>query len=143
MKSLATLIKLQKNLVDEQRLHIARLQEHLDQIEKNIAALEIEKAREQVAANSSPEARLTYGAFLASAIKRGDSFEKERRATAQAIEIARAKLTELFEEQKRYEIAEETRQRAEVAEEQRRERIILDEVGSVGFIRKQDKDGSH
>ena len=47
MKSLATLIKLQKTRVDEQRLTLTRLQAHLENIENSIAALEIRKAREQ------------------------------------------------------------------------------------------------
>ena len=34
MKSLATLIKLQKTLVDEQRIQLAKLQARLDEIER-------------------------------------------------------------------------------------------------------------
>ena len=66
MKTLTTLIKLQKSRVDEQRQHVAKLQLMLDAIVQKITALEIEKAREQVAAENNPGARSTYGAFSAS-----------------------------------------------------------------------------
>jgi len=43
-EELSTLIKLQKTHVDEQRQHLARLQERLDYIEGKIAEVEIRKA---------------------------------------------------------------------------------------------------
>jgi flagellar biosynthesis chaperone FliJ len=57
MKSLSTLIKLQKTHVDEQRLALARLQARLEEIEQSIAMLEIKKAREQTVAQENGEAR--------------------------------------------------------------------------------------
>jgi hypothetical protein len=137
MKSLSTLIKLQKTHVDEQRVALARLQARLDDIEKSVAELEIRKAREQVAAQESPESRVTYGAFLKSAVKQGRELEKERQVSVVAVEIARQKLTELFEDQKRYEIAEAARVAAEEQEERRRETKDLDEVGGMSHQRKK------
>jgi hypothetical protein len=139
MKSLATLIKLQKTYVDEQRLHLAKLQARLEQIVRDIALHEIMKAREQVAAEQHREARATYGAFLKAAVKKGRELEKERQTAAHAVEIARDKLAQLFEEQKRYELAEAARLEAEAKEERRKERIELDEIGSVSFVRKKGK----
>jgi flagellar biosynthesis chaperone FliJ len=136
-KTLATLIKLQKSYVDEQRLHLAKLQDMLDAIVLRIAQLEIEKARELVAAEDNPEAAATYGAFLKRISAKGRELEKERQAATHAVEIARAKLAELFEEQKRYEIAEAARIEAEAKEERRRERIDLDEVGGVTHERRK------
>ena len=138
MKSLAALIKLQKTYVDEQRLMLAKLQDHLAQIEQDIAAIEIEKAREQIAAQASAEARATYGAFLRACVARERALDKERISALAAIDIARDRLAELFEEQKRYEIAETTRREAEAADERRRERIELDEIGSISHARKTD-----
>ncbi|MDX2028366.1 MAG: hypothetical protein SFW62_07000 [Alphaproteobacteria bacterium] len=137
MKSLATLIKLQKTYVDEQRLLLARLQEQLDAIEQAIAVLEIQKVREQEVARDNEEARATYGAFVKAALDKGKELEKHRQIAEAAIEAAREKLSELFEEQKRYEIAEEARIEAEEREERRRETIELDEIGSVRHTRKQ------
>jgi flagellar biosynthesis chaperone FliJ len=137
MKSLSTLIKLQKTRVDEQRLALTRLQGLLEEIERNIAKLEVKKAHEQVAAQESAEARATYGAFLKAVVTQGRDFEKQRAVMIEAIEIARQKLRELFEEQKRYEIAEVARLAAEQKEERRKETMELDEIGAVTFTRKK------
>ena len=136
-KTLATLIKLQKALVDEQRQQLSKLQDILEEIERRIAAVEIEKAREQVAAENNPGATATYGAFLKRITTRGRELEKERRIMVFAVDQAHAKLSELFEEQKRYEIAEEARLAAEIKEEQRRERLDLDEIGGVTHERRK------
>jgi hypothetical protein len=96
MKSLDTLIKLQKTRVDEQRVALVKLQEHLENLEKGIAALEVQKAREQVAAQENPEAAVTYGAFLKTAVKQGRELEKQRQTMEIAINIARNILYELF-----------------------------------------------
>ncbi len=137
MKSLSTLIKLQKTRVDEQRQHVAKLQAHLEMIDRQITELEISKAREQVAADQSPEARTTYGAFLKGAVLKGRELDKQRRVAADAVEIARQQLTALFEEQKRYEIAEAARIAKERREEQRRETIELNEIGGMTHDRNK------
>lgn len=137
MKSLTTLIKLQKTRVDEQRQTLAKAQEFLDSVEQQIVQLEIKKVREQAAAQEYPEARLTYGAFLKAAVRDGRALEKQRAVAIAAVEAARDKLAELFEEQKRYEIAAAHRQAAEDREERRRETIELDEVGGVTYTRKK------
>lgn len=130
-KTFATLIKLQKLSVDEQRQVLARLQDALEKIEHRIAELEIQKTRESLAVAQNPDARSTYGAFLQGVATKGRGLERERKAAAHAVDQARAKLSELFEEQKRYEIAEEQRIEAEIKEEQRQERIELDEIGGT------------
>jgi len=136
MKSLATLIKLQKTRVDEQRILVLQLLERLEGIEGKIVQLEIRKARELAAAKDN-EARATYGAFLKAMVAEGRELEKERHTAALAVKIAQDKLAELFEEQKRYEIAEQQRLDEEAQEERRRERIELDEIGGVMHERKK------
>lgn len=140
MKTLETLIKLQKSLIDEQRQHLARLQDHLDNVLHRIAELEVEKAREQLAAEAHPEARTTYGAYVRRAADRGKQLEIERVAAQQAVDIAHARLAEMFEEQKRYEIAEEARLEAEAREESRREGLQMDEVGGMTHERRRNND---
>jgi hypothetical protein len=139
MKSLATLIKLQKTYVDEQRLVLARLQEHLEQIEQEIAAHEIAMTREQIAAQNDEQARFAYGAYVKAAVAQARILEKGRQTAVESVEIARVKLSELFEEQKRYEIAQAAREEAAAAEQRKLDRLELDEVGSVQFTRKKDE----
>jgi flagellar FliJ protein len=138
IKSLAILIKLQKTRVDEQRIHLNHLQERLEQIDNKIAQVEIRKAREQEAAQNG-EARLTYGAFAKAMVAEGRVLEKERQTAAMAVKIAHDKLAELFEEQKRYEIAEQQRIDVEVRAERRRETIELDEIGGMRHERKKSE----
>lgn len=137
MKSLATLIKLQKTRVDEQRQMLARANDRLLKIEQAIANLEQQKEREKVAAAQDAEKAVTYGAFLKVAIKRGRDLEKERQIAQAAVDAARAALAELFEEQKRYELAEENRIAEERREEARRETAELDEIGGVTHQRRK------
>ena len=137
-KSFATLIKLQKSLVDEQRQVLCRLQDRLDSIDAAIAQLEILKAREQEAASQEVVFRSTYGEFLKTAVLRGRVLEKERLLAARAVELAHDKLAEMFEDQKRYETAEAQRLAEEAQEEMRLERIALDEIGSIMHERKRE-----
>jgi flagellar export protein FliJ len=139
VKSLTTLIKLQKTHVDEQRQHVAKLQERLAQIEKAIRDLETQKVQEQAAARKSAENAITYGAFLKAAVRRGRALEKDRQTAEAAVHVALGKLAELFEEQKRYEIAEERRIEEEKREELRRERVELDEIGGITHQRRKVK----
>jgi hypothetical protein len=136
MKSLLTLIKLQKTFVDEQRQHLGRLLTQLEQIEKKIIDLELTKAREQAAAQDD-ESRATYGAFLKDMVNKGRVLEKDRKTAAMAVKIAQEKLAELFEEQKRYEIAQDQRAAAGEQELRRKETLELDEVGGIMHERKK------
>jgi len=137
MHSLSTLIKYQKTLVDEQRLVLARAQDGLDRVVQAIAQLESEKIREQAATKEHPENAVTYGEFLKRAIKRGRELVKERQISEAAVNAAHEKLTELFEEQKRFEIAEAARLKAEEREERRIETAELDEIGGITHERRK------
>jgi len=137
MKSLATLIKLQKTRVDEQRLHLARIEEHLAQIEQAIRDLNEQKKREQVAAKKDTANAVTYGAFLKRTIRRGRELDKERLVAIEAVRLARERLAELFEEQKRYELAQQHRDEQARREESRRLTIELDEIGGITHQRRK------
>ncbi|MFA6279747.1 MAG: hypothetical protein WC612_03010 [Bdellovibrionales bacterium] len=139
MKSLVTLIKLQKTKVDEQRVLLANLQKQLTDIQAQIDALMEQQAQQTAMLRQEPALALNYDLYLKGAIKRLEEFEKRKRTVELAVNLARDKLAELFEEQKRYELAEKARLEEEEAEEQRRETHILDEVGSVSFVRKKKK----
>lgn len=136
MQGLPTLIKLQKARVDEQQQILAKLIAHLERVEKDMRDLEELFDREQAAFRAHPEMGQTYGAFVKRSIERARQLEKDHRTAETAVDLARNRLAELFEEQKRYEIALANRLAAAEKEENRRERILLDEVGSVSYARK-------
>jgi len=139
MKSLAALIKLQKTRVDEQRLLLSKLQEQLDRLDGAIEALKIDQEKQRDLLGREPDAGLTYGQYLDATLKKRKKLERDRVAIAMAVNLARDKLAEVFEEQKRYEIAERNRLEEEEREEQRQERLTLDEIGSIVFIRKKKR----
>jgi hypothetical protein len=138
-KSFATLIKLQKTLVDEQRQKLARLAENLERLEGRIAQLQAMKAREHEAAQQDPVARMTYGAFVKMVIVMERDLGRRRHEAALELYLAQDKLAELFEEQKRYEIAEGQRLEEIAREELRIETLMLDEIGSVMHERKRNE----
>ncbi|MDD2325826.1 MAG: hypothetical protein PHW63_07500 [Alphaproteobacteria bacterium] len=137
MKSLATLIKLQKTRVDEQRIVLAKMHDQLEAAQIRVALHKAEMEAQQDLLHDDPSMGLTYGAYLLVAKKKTAELEKNRRAAEYAVHIALEKLAEVFEEQKRYEIAQQNRLARQRKEELHRETLFLDEVGSVGFVRKQ------
>lgn len=141
MKSLATLIKLQKTRVDEQRLVVAKMQEQLAIILQQIADLEAEQECQRILLHQDSSFALTYGEYVKRALRQREGLERKKKAAEYAVQLALDKLAEVFEEQKRYEIAEQNRLEQAAQEEQRRETQMLDEVGSVSFIRKKKHGG--
>lgn len=139
MHTLDTLIKLQKAEVDEQRQMLAKLQDYLDSLDRQLAELQIEQAREQIAAKQNPAAAVTYGNYVKQALIKQEELTQRRASAAAAVELARERLADLFEAQKRYEIVAANREAEALRVEQRNERIELDEIGSVRFAREQDK----
>ena len=141
MKRLGTLIKLQKSLVDDQRRMLADLQNIQGRIEAEIAALEAARLHEEdVARHAEPEAMVTPAPFMAKTRARLEQLTKALADAAEAVEIARDKLAELFETQKRYEIIRDRRAAEEAAEASRRDRMELDEIAETGHQRKTRRD---
>ncbi|MBI1273281.1 MAG: hypothetical protein GC131_04260 [Alphaproteobacteria bacterium] len=137
MKSIATLIKLQKSRVDEQRQILAEQQSILDRIEQEVVQLATQQAIEQEAVRAAPETSSTYGAFVKWATERARQLEVARFAAVAAVEQAREVLAELFEEQKRYEIVAANRAAEEEKEKLKQEQGELDETAVMNYERKQ------
>ncbi len=136
-RSLQTLIKLQKTKVDDQRQLLTRLREQLDLVLAEIETLRIEQATQQALLRTMPEMAVTYSDYLQESLKKEKLLDRKRRTAEKAVDIAHDRLSELFEEQKRYEIAQREREEEEARAEAVRETKTLDEVGSVTYIRKQ------
>jgi flagellar export protein FliJ len=137
MKSLLTLIKLQKTKVDEQRIFLLKLQEQLAHIDSEILRLNKEKAEQEDLLHVDSSYGMTYADYLRAYLNKMQFYQRKRNSLEYAVNIARDKLAELFEEQKRYEIALQNRREEEAREELRQETHVLDEVGSVGYLRRK------
>jgi len=137
MKNLKTLVKLQKTKVDEQRIVLLKVQTILDEIIISIENLEKDKKKQEELLHKEPEVGMTYADYLNQYINKKEHLHKKKESTQYAVDLARNQLAELFEEQKRYEIALQKRIDEAKQEEQRKERLYLDEVGSTSFLRKK------
>lgn len=141
IKSLDTLIKLQKTLVDDHRRMLADLQNINDRIAAEIVALEASRRSEEVVARGAQAIEMmTLAQFLGAVKNRLEQLLKAKAEAQAAVEVAREKLAELFETQKRYEIIRDQRNAAELAEEQKQERLELDEIAEQGHQRKGTKE---
>lgn len=137
MKSLDTLIKLEQARVDDHRRLLADLQDVLNRIEAEIAALNLKRmVEEEVAREAEPLERVTLEQFLARVAQRLAQLEKARQDAAAAIALERERLAEAFETQKRYEIVRDQRAAAALAEEKRLEQMELDEIAGQSHERK-------
>ncbi len=138
MKTLGTLIKLQKSLVDEQRRMLTDLQNILDRIDHEIVELTVAQAREEgVVRDAEPVARQTFSLFIMTVKARLERLMAAKQQAVEEVEKAREKLAELFEAQKRYEIISEQREAAALAEENRQEQMELDETAAQGHQRRK------
>lgn len=141
MGDLKSLIRYHRWQLDEKRREVADLNAMLDRLHEQQAALEAEITAEQQAARSHGDVAFSYAGFAQQALRR-------RRTLAGAVaqvesQIARATdvLREMFQEVKRYELAQDERTRQEKAKQRHRENTMLDEVAAMGFQRRrQDPD---
>lgn len=143
MGDLKALIRYHRWQLDEKRREVADLNAMLDRLHEQQTALEAEITAEQQAARSHGDVAFSYASFAQQALRR-------RRAVAGAIaqvegQIALATdvLRDMFQEVKRYELAQDERTRQEKAKLRHRENAMLDEVAAMGFERRrQNRDAS-
>ncbi len=137
MKTLGTLIKLQKSVVDDHRRMLADLQNVLERIENEIENIIAERAQEEaVARKATPAELMTMESFLAQLKNRLVHLQQAKQDATAAIEVARERLAEVFETQKRYEIIREQREAAILAEEKRQDQLTLDETAAQAHERQ-------
>lgn len=136
MSALESLIRLHRWQLDERRRDLATLEDLAQKLAEERVRLEAEDAREQKAALTSPEAARGYAGYAKRLIDRRRKLAQSAAELAQQIARARDALSEAFQEVKRYEIAEASRQRLEGEREQKRQQRVLDDLGTEGFRRR-------
>ncbi len=129
MRDFHTLIKVQKFHLDQQRQVLAARQAEADAIIMAIAMLQANLETEKARAAANPEANINVGIFIKAELERHIRLQSDLSAKEREIDVEREKLALLFEELKRYEIAQETRDREARAEEEKQENFELDELG--------------
>lgn len=129
MKSLKTLIKLQKRELDQLRRQVAALEGARDNLIATIERLQDELVRELEAANTMMDLRGFFGDF-------SDAIKKKQRALASKVVQFEQQIQELaieignrFSELKKYEIALEAHKKREKEKEAKKEQAEMDEMG--------------
>jgi flagellar protein FliJ len=126
---LATLIRLHRWRLDEERRSLAAALRELDLRELALRELETEITSEQESACTGPAAAgIDYGAYARQAAQRRASC-REAIATAEAeVSRRREQVQGRYRELRTFELAEESRCRRVAAEAARRERLALDGI---------------
>lgn len=137
MKSLDTLIRLQKFELDEKRRKLAELQGLRDDMAARIERLEAQMKTEAVNALGNDEVGFAYANYISAALDRRKTMLTSLDELDQRVLAARDEVAEAFQEVKKYEVARENRQKRERAERLKRENETLDEVGVGAFTRRQ------
>lgn len=109
MRQLETLIKMHKHHVDEQRRILAARQAEADAIIMAIAALQanLEMEKERAAQSDEPEITYSIGLYIKEQLKKHERMQRDLSAKEAEVNAEREKLSVMFEELKRYEIAQE------------------------------------
>lgn len=134
---LKALIRYHKWRLDEKRRALAELHSLADKLREQLAALEDEIKAEQETARQSTEAALTFANYITQANFRKKTLAESIAQVDRQIEVATDEMRDVFQEVKRYEIAQEERTRREKEKIRRREAAMFDEVAATGFQRRQ------
>lgn len=140
MSSLASVIRLHKWQLDEQRRALADLHNLADRLKSEAERLEEEIRHEQETAKADFEASFGYPAYAKAATERRKRIAQSIAQVDRQIAAATDAVAESFQELKRFELAEEERKRREADKLRRKENAMLDETALVGFRRRKAED---
>lgn len=129
MKQLETLIKMHKFYVDEQRRVLGVKQAEADAIMMAIATLQanLEMEKERAAQTEEPEVLFSIGIYIKEQLKKNERLQLDLSAKEAEVAVERDKLSAMFEELKRYEIAQENWEEEQRMAEQKAENKVYDE----------------
>jgi flagellar export protein FliJ len=136
VKSLNTLIRLQKQKVDELRRRQGALENKRQQLLQRLEDLADELKKEQKLASENPEMGGFFGDFAGRIrLRREETTAEIKKVEKQMDELA-AQIRAAFAEQKRYEIVRDQRLAEQRAQLEKRETEQLDETGAQAHERK-------
>lgn len=134
---LATLVRLHRWQLDEQRRLLGDALRLLADAEQRVRALEEEVILEQQVVGEASETSVFYGTYaLATVARRKDAAQAVVHAQA-AVAERRAMLTTAWRTLRTFELAEESRRERHEQEVARRERRQLDEIAVIARARAE------
>jgi len=128
MSTLETLIRVHRWQLDEQRRRVAEIETLITKLRADLERLETECQTEQQTAAASAEASFAYGAYATAVIERRRKLTLSLVEAEQQAAKAREALADVFQEVKRYEIANARRLLNQRAEAERLQQNDMDEI---------------
>ena len=132
--SLRTLSRIQKFQIDEQRKLLNEQLEKEEQLEKQLADMAAELEREKAFAGENPQVG-DFGSYMKRHIERREKLENMLAGVRRRIEEIRDVISDMFKEQKTYEIVDRNRQEGVLKEEEGKMQKTLDEIGTNNYIK--------
>ena len=137
MKSLDTLIRLQKWQLDEKRRQLGDLRRMHADLAASIARLDEDIANEAVLARKDPSLGATFGAFAQAAADRKERLVGSLRELDGQILLVEQDISASFTELKKVELTKESREARIRQSNDRRAQGALDEIGATMARRRQ------
>ena len=136
MNSLKQLIRLHRWNLDEKRRKLNEFESLRDRMLGDIAELEQLAERETEIAAQNREGAMAFPQFFSVLLERRRKLTNSLGEVEVAIEEARERLAEAFQEVKRYEIAAENAAKREADKRRLKETTLENELGLESFRRK-------
>ena len=136
MNSLKQLIRLHRWNLDEKRRKLNEFESLRDRMLGDIAEMEQLAERETEIAAQNQEGAMAFPQFISVLLERRRKLTNSLGEVEVAIEEARERLAEAFQEVKRYEIAAENAAKREADKRRLKETTLENELGLESFRRK-------
>lgn len=136
--SLQTLTRIQKFQIDEQRKilndYLAKEEKILNDLKRMF--LEYEKEKEFAASQGYIG---DFGAYTKRWLQYKEALEQALEDVRRKIAEVRDIISDMFKEQKTYEIVDKNRKEREIKEEELKSQKMLDEIGTNAYIKRNKK----
>ena len=136
--ALATLSRIEKFNINEQRKILVALQEQQDDLNLKLDNLNLQFEQEKAFQRQNSMVG-DFGAYVKKYLAEKELLENDIATLEQQIENVRNTIADMFKEQKTFEIIDETRQQRAQKEEDLKDQKQLDEIGTNNYIKHQEK----
>ena len=140
-KSLKTLSRIQKFKIDEQRKLLVEKQTEEERIINNLKQLEQRYNEEKLFVQENPNIG-DFGLYTKRYLEIKQEQEECLSLIREQIEAIRDKISEMFKEQKTFDIVDRERDKANRKELEQKEQKLLDEVGTNAYIKHHDENNT-
>ncbi len=139
-KDLKTLIRVHKFELDEKQRRLGNLLRFEQALQNRKILLAKRFIEEEQAANSSPVAAITFGAYVDWHLEENKRVDRALEENRQEIMLMRDEIIEAYQELKTLEITQNNRDKRELAELERKTNAMLDEIGLTLHRRRQEQE---